>query len=144
MPQFFISYRRSDQEGQYLAHMISRELRRRYSPDSAFLDVVSRVPGLSFQAKVDQALEVTDFVLVIIGPSWLQRLTERVGDPWDWVRYEIAESLKRDSLPVVPVCLAGVEMPRPHELPGELQGLCLRDAVLIDPFQDFEAHLARL
>jgi hypothetical protein len=44
----------------------------------------------------------------------------------------------------VPVCRAGVEMPRPHELPKELRDLCQRDAVPVDPFQDFEAHLTRL
>ncbi|HSS51416.1 MAG TPA: toll/interleukin-1 receptor domain-containing protein [Thermoanaerobaculia bacterium] len=144
VPHFFISYKRSDQEGKYLAHMISRELRRRYGPDSAFLDVASRSPGLSFRAKLDRALKVTDVVLVIIGPLWLQRLTERIGDPWDWVRYEISESLKRDSLSVVPICRAGVAMPCPHELPEEIRGLCLRDTVPFDPFQDLEAQLVRL
>ena len=144
MPRFFISYRRSDQEGQYLAHMISGELCRRYGPVSTFLDIDARIPGLSFRVKVERVLKVTDVVLVIIGPSWLQQLTERVRDPWDWVRHEISESLKRDLLPVVPIYLAGVEMPRPHELPEKLQDLCSRDAVVIDPFQDFEFHLARL
>jgi hypothetical protein len=83
-------------------------------------------------------------VLVIIGPSWLQLLNERLEDPRDWVRYEIAESLKRRWLPVVPVCRAGVEMPRPHQLPEELRDLGWRDGVILDPFQDFDSHLTRL
>jgi len=144
MPNFFISYRRSDQEGQYLAHMIFRELRRRYGEQSVFLDVDSRSPGLSFPMKVEQALRVTDVVLVIIGPTWLQLLTERLEDSRDWVRYEVAESLKRSWLPVVPVCKAGVEMPRPHQLPEDLKDLGWRDGVTLDPFQDFDSQLARL
>ncbi|HEX4959543.1 MAG TPA: TIR domain-containing protein [Thermoanaerobaculia bacterium] len=144
MPYFFISYRRRDQEGQYLAHMICRELRRRYGEQSAFLDVDSRSPGLSFPVKLSRALSITDVVLVIIGPAWLQLLTERLGDSRDWVRYEIAESLKRSWLPVVPVCRAGVEMPQPHQLPEELKDLGWRDGVTLDPFQDFDSHLARL
>src|SRR4051812_348175 len=141
MPHFFISYRRSDQDGKFLAHMIFRELRRRYGEQSVFLDVDSRSPGLSFPAKVDQALNVTDVVLVIIGPAWLKLLTERPEDSRDWVRYEVAESLKRSWLPVVPVCLAGVEIPRPHQLPEELKELGWRDGVILDPFQDFDSHL---
>lgn len=144
MPNFFISYRRSDQEGQYLAHMMFRELRRRYGDESAFLDVDSRSPGLSFPAKVEQALKVTDVVLVIIGPEWLRQLSERLGDSRDWVRYEIAESLKRSGMPVVPVCRSGVEMPRPHQLPEDLKDLGWRDGVTLDPFQDFDAQMARL
>ncbi|HSS47747.1 MAG TPA: TIR domain-containing protein [Thermoanaerobaculia bacterium] len=144
MPHFFISYRRSDREGNILAHVLFRELRRRYGEDSAFLDVDSRSPGLSFPVKVERALRVTDVVLAIIGPAWLQTLTERLGDSLDWVRYEVAESLKRSELPVVPVCLAGVEMPRSHQLPEELKDLSSRDGVTLDPCEDFESHLARL
>lgn len=144
MPHFFISYRRSDREGNILAHMLFRELRRRYGEDSAFLDVDSRSPGLSFPVKVERALRVTDVVLVIIGPAWLQTLTERLGESLDWVRYEVAESLKRSELPVVPVCLAGVEMPRSHQLPEELKDLSSRDGVILDPCEDFESHLVRL
>lgn len=144
MPNFFISYRRRDQEGQYLAHMIFRELRIRYGEQSVFLDVDSRSPGLSFPAKVEQALKVTDVVLVVIGPEWLKLLTERLGDTRDWVRYEVAQSLKRVGLPVVPVCKAGVEIPRKHELPEELKDLADRDGFILDPFQDFDAHFGRL
>src|SRR6185295_7741249 len=127
MPHFFLSYRRSDPEGQWLAHAVFRELRRRYGEENVFLDVDKRSPGLSFPVKVRQALDSTDAVLVIIGPAWLQRLNEKLGDSRDWVRYEVAESLKRSPLPVVPVCRAGVEMPQPHQLPEDLRELGLRD-----------------
>jgi hypothetical protein len=144
MPNFFISYRRSDWEGQYLAHMIFRELRSRYGERSVFFDVDTRSLGLSFPVKVEQALKVTDVVLVVIGPEWLKVLTERAGDTRDWVRYEVAESLKRVGLPVVPVCKAGVEIPRKHELPEDLKDLADRDGFILDPFQDFDVHFARL
>ena len=144
MPHFFISYRRTDQEGRYLAHMIFRELRVRYGEQSVFLDVDSRSPGLSFPMKVDSALNRTDVVLVIIGPAWLKLLNERLEDSRDWVRYEIAQSLKRSWLPVVPICSPGVDVPQPHQLPEELKELGWRDGVTLDPFQDFDSHVNRL
>jgi hypothetical protein len=144
MPHYFISYRRSDQEGRYLAHMVFRELRTRYGDHNVFLDVDSRSPGLSFPVKVEAALNLTDVVLVVIGPTWLQSLNDRVADSRDWVRYEVSQSLKRQYLPVVPVCSPGVAFPQPHQLPEELKDLGWRDGIVLDPFQDFDSHLTRL
>jgi hypothetical protein len=143
MPYFFISYRRSDQEGRYLAHMIFRELRARYGEHSVFLDVDSLSPGLSFPAKVNRALDQTDVVLVIIGSAWMRILTERISDSTDWVRYEIAQSLRRTWLPVVPILGPGVEIPRADQLPDDLKDLAWRDGITLDPFQDFDSHLNR-
>jgi hypothetical protein len=143
MPHFFISYRRLDQEGRYLAHMVFRELRGRYGEQSVFLDVDSLSPGLSFPDKVARALEKTDVVLVIIGPEWVRLLNERQADSRDWVRYEVAQSLARPWLPVVPVCCPGVQVPRADELPDDLKDLGVRDGIVLDPFQDFDSHLQR-
>jgi hypothetical protein len=33
-----------------------------------------------------------------------------------------------------------VEIPRPHELPEDLQDLSWRDEITLDPFQDFDPH----
>lgn len=144
MPRFFLSYRRNDTEGAFLAHMIFRDLRYRYGKGSAFLDVDSRSPGLSFPAKVASALSQSDAVLVLIGPTWLSELKSRQNEQRDWVRYEIAESLKRPYLPVVPICRAGVRLPLPDELPPDLADLAWRDGISLDPFVDFDSHLSRL
>jgi hypothetical protein len=144
MPRFFLSYRRSDTEGQYLAHMVFRELRIRYGPKSVFLDVDSRSPGLSFPKKVKLALDQSDAVLVVIGPGWLPELVRRKDDERDWVRYEVAEALKRENLPVVPICHSKASLPASHELPPEVQELVWRDGVILDPFQDFDSHLTRM
>jgi hypothetical protein len=144
MPTYFISYRRSDTEGAFLAHMIFRELRHQYGEGSAFLDVDSGGPGQSFPDKIEQALGKSDAVFVVIGPDWLKELQARSQDQRDWVRYEVSESLKRSFLPVVPICRLGVAFPREAELPEELAGLAWRDGVAIDPLVDFDSHLARL
>lgn len=144
MLRLFLSYRRDDTAGKYLAHMIYRELRRRYGEGSAFLDVDARSPGLSFPKKVKAALDGSDAVLVVIGPEWLNQLKSRLNDERDWVRYEVSESLKRPNLPVVPVCHGTTSVPPPQDLPAELQELAWRDGVALDPFVDFDAHLARL
>lgn len=143
MLRFFISYRRADPDGVVLAHMIFRELRYRYGVGSAFLDVDSSSPGLSFAVKVATALSKSDAVLVIIGSAWLAELEARRNDSRDWVRYEIAESLKRQFLPVVPVCRDGVDIPKSHELPTEIADLAEREGVSLDPFADFDARLGR-
>lgn len=144
MLRLFLSYRRDDTAGKYLAHMIYRELRRRYGEGAAFLDVDARSPGLSFPNKVRTALDSSDAVLVVIGPEWLNQLKARQDDQRDWVRYEVSESLKRPNLPVVPVCHGSTPIPSPTELPPELQDLAWRDGVALDPFIDFDAHLTRL
>lgn len=124
--------------------MIFRELRVRYGERSVFLDVDSRSPGLSFPMKVKSALNRTDVMLVIIGRDWLRLFNERIENSRDWVRYEIAQSLKRTWLPVVPICSPGVEIPQPHQLPEEVKELGWRDGITLDPFQDFDFHLNRL
>ena len=144
MPNFFISYRRADSDGNILAHMLFRELRHKYPKDLVFLDVDSRSPGLPFSEKVREALDRTDALLVVIGPQWIQLLRERQGESRDWVQYEISEGLRRSGLPVVPVCHTGVRVPAAEELPTALQDLALRDGVTIDPTQDFDSHLNRL
>lgn len=144
MPRYFLSYRRDDTDGNILAHMIFRELRHKYGEGSAFLDVDSRSPGLSFPTKVSNALSNADAVLVIIGSAWVAELEARKNDSRDWVRYEVAESLKRPFLPVVPVCRSGVQPPRAEQLPPELEDLAWRDGVALDPFSDFDAHFTRL
>lgn len=144
MPRLFLSYRRNDTEGRYLAHMIFRELRGRYGQSSVFLDVDSRSPGLSFPRKVAAALDNSDAMLVVIGSEWLSELHRRKDDPRDWVRYEVAEALKREKLPVVPICSAGTTLPTATALPPDLQDLAWRDGVTLDPFVDFDSHLARL
>jgi len=90
------------------------------------------------------ALDDSDAVLVVIGPEWLPALEARRGDQRDWVRYEIAESLRRPHLPVVPICRAGVSMPQASQLPEEIAELAWRDGIELDPFSDFDAHVSRL
>lgn len=144
MPRYFLSYRRNDKDGAVLAHMVFRELKRKYGSENTFFDVDSRNPGMSFPTKVADALSKTDAVLVIIGPDWLKELNARANEPHDWVRYEVSESLKQAALPVVPICREGVEMPKAEHLPSSLAGLADRDGIFLDPFSNFEAHLARL
>ena len=144
MPNFFISYRRSDQEGKYLAHMLHRDLCNRYGGESTFLDVDSPSPGLSYPAKIQRALDETDVVLVVMGPAWLKVLNARRPEPLDWVRYEIAQSLQRKRLLVVPVCGPGAEMPKHYQLPNEMKDLAFREGIALDPFRDFDAQVSRL
>ena len=143
MGRFFISYRRADREGTFLAHNLCRELRARYGKENVFLDVDSRSPGIPFPTKVQNAITRSELMLVVIGPSWLDILRDREKEERDWVRYELTQALARPHYPVVPVLCPGVEVPTRRQLPPELEDLHWRDGIVIDPLQDFELHLER-
>ncbi len=73
-------------------------------------------------------------MLVIIGRSWLdarnERGARRLDDPNDFVRLEIAAALKRN-IPVIPIRVGGVQMPRDEELPDDLKALVMRQAAIV-------------
>jgi hypothetical protein len=56
------------------------------------------------------------------------RGNRRLDDPNDFVRIEIATALSRD-IAVFPILLPGATMPRIDQLPNDLQGLALRQAL---------------
>lgn len=144
MPHFFLSYRRIDTEGRYLAHMIYREIKAAFGAEFIFLDVDTRSPGLPFKDKILAALRRTDVVLVVIGPEWLSSLQDRSTAGEDWVRFEVSESLKISGLPVVPVCHVNTKLPSASELPLEMRDLVSRDGVTLDPFDGFERNVRQL
>ena len=103
--------------------MLARDLRARLGSHHVFLDVDSLTPGKAFPEKLATTLSQVNAVLVVIGSRWLDRLTSVSKMEQDWVRVEIAESLRRPGLPVVPVCSLGVPFPAPNDLPAEIRDL---------------------
>jgi hypothetical protein len=59
----FISYRRDDGEAAYMVHSIYRAIKSIFGEEGVFLDVDSRLPGLSFPDKLQLALDSTVAVL---------------------------------------------------------------------------------
>jgi hypothetical protein len=126
----FLSYRRSDVGG--YAGRLGDALSHRLGARNVFQDVTDIEPGRDFTHAIDEALEASDAVLAVIGPSWLGAADPdgelRLRQPDDYVRRELARALERGAT-VVPVLVGGAALPAGHDLPDDLQALAQRQAV---------------
>ncbi len=111
--RIFISYRREDT--QQAVGRLSDDLVRHFAREQVFDDITSIVPGTDFVEALQQGLGTCAAMLVVIGPRWLtasdRQGRRRLDLPSDWVRQEIAESLRRPGVRVFPVLVDGAEMP---------------------------------
>ena len=130
MRAIFISYRRSDTEGQ--AGRLFDDLKQHFGEDAVFMDVAGLEAGRDFRRAIDSQVASCGVLLAIIGKQWLtatdERGVRRLDDPMDFVRLETASALKRD-IPVVPVLVQGARMPHADELPDNLKDLSYRNGV---------------
>ena len=141
----FISYRRGDSAGH--TGRLYDGLGAAFGDAAIFMDIDAIDPGVDFAQRIREALATCRVVLVVIGPRWIDASGDdgarRLDDPQDYLRMEIAAALQRNSALVIPVLVAGADMPAPGQLPEPLQPLALRQAVeLSDPRWNFD--VARL
>ncbi len=124
MAGIFISYRRDDDR--HAAGRLADELAGVFGPETLFRDIESIAPGQDFEVALNTALASCAVMLVVIGPRWLgitdAQGRRRLEQDGDWVRTEVATALKR-GIPVIPVLLEGTPLPRPEQLPADLQAL---------------------
>jgi TIR domain len=126
----FISYRRSDSQGE--SGRLFDDLVRQFGRSAVFMDVVGIDAGCDFRRAIDDSVQSCSILLAMVGPLWLEAGDEqgsrRLENEADYVRLEIAAALRRD-IPVVPVLLRGAKMPRSEQLPEEIADLAYRNAV---------------
>ncbi len=126
----FISYRRSDSEGE--AGRLSDVLSHRFSDQAVFMDVDAIQPGRDFRKAIEESVEGCAVLLTIIGPNWLEARNaageRRLEEQNDYVRLEIGAALRRD-IPVIPVLVRGGRIPQPEQLPAEIADLAYRNGV---------------
>jgi len=126
----FISYRRSDTEGE--AGRLFDDLVGRFSEQAVFMDVDAIQPGRDFRRAIEESVQACSVLLAMLGPTWLDVSDDRGGrrldDESDYVRVEIATALRRD-IPVIPVMVRGGKMPRAEQLPDDLHELAFRNGV---------------
>jgi DNA-binding beta-propeller fold protein YncE len=126
VPNVFISYRRDDTSG--YARSLYDRLNERW-PGEVFMDVDAIPLGRDFVEVITERLQVSDTMLVLIGPEWLTASdahgNRRLDDEGDLVRAEVAAALRRNAS-VVPVLLQGAAMPTAAELPPDLRPLSRR------------------
>ena len=123
--RIFISYRRDDSA--QAAGRLADSLRTRFSNDQVFQDIHSIAPGARFGVALELGLRNCAAVIVVIGRQWLS-LTDKEGRrridiDKDWVRREVAESLKDKAVRVFPVLVDGARMPEAKALPADIQDL---------------------
>jgi CHASE2 domain-containing sensor protein len=128
---FFISYRR-DQSG-YIAHSLRAALAAQIGGKDVFLDDRTIPPGQPFPQEILQAILGCSVMLVIIGPHWLDAGGAKPGErrldqPGDWVRQEVEEGLRNDTMLVVPVLVDGASVPGQAVLPPSIRALSERQA----------------
>ena len=130
MPSIFICYRRQDTSG--YAGRLHDALVPAVGRESVFMDIDTLSPGADFPTEIRNTLARTDVVLVLIGPHWTNSRDDagnrRLDDPGDYVRQEIAASL-RGGVRVVPVLVGGAYLPKRETLPEEIRTLTERHAV---------------
>ena len=130
MDSIFVSYRRSDSQGE--AGRLFDDLAKSFGEDKVFMDVAAIEAGRDFRKAIEEGVTKCGVLLVLIGLDWLEAKDEhgvqRLADPSDFVRIETASALKRD-IPVIPVLVRGARMPAAEQLPDELKELAYRNCI---------------
>ena len=125
----FISYRREDERP--FALRLYERLTESFGKQHLFFDIDSIPPGFDFVKYIDNQIQLSDVVLVVIGRNWLNAADQtgrrRLDSPEDFVRVEIESALKRDKH-VIPLLVHGATMPLSKELPKKMQALARRNA----------------
>jgi hypothetical protein len=144
MSSVFLCYRREDSGG--FAGRIQDQLVRDLGADVLFMDVDNIPLGSNFVKVLRDEVAKCDVLLAVIGQNWLDSRDERGGrrldNPHDFVRIEIETALKRD-IPVVPILLDGVRVPKADDLPEELGELSLRNGIDVR-LASFHSDVSRL
>src|SRR5215471_2135372 len=126
----FISYRRDDSAGH--AGRVHDRLEREFGRDLLFMDVDAVPLGINFVKVLGEEVAKCDVLVAVIGPNWLNARDEdgnrRLDNPHDFVRIEIGVALQRN-IPVIPILLDGAKVPKPSQLPKELEELSLRNGL---------------
>ncbi len=108
---------------------------------------IDNIPfGTDFRHHLQETLDRCDILLVVVGPRWFglnEAGQPRLFEEADWVRMEVATALEKN-IPVIPLLVEGARMPKPGELPEDLQGFAFRQAAVLDVGVDFRVHMERL
>jgi hypothetical protein len=124
----FINYRREDSDGDTRA--IYNRLAEETDASNLFLDVEAIGAGENWRTRIDNMLQKVNAVVVVIGPRWLELLNARTAaGAFDSVRVEIAASLNKPNVQVIPVLVSGARLPAQGALPEDMRGLTDLNAI---------------
>src|SRR5713101_1759548 len=126
--QIFISYRRDDASGE--ARNLYERLGSDLGQDNIFYDREAIRPAQQYRNIIEERLNTSDIVLVLIGEGWQAKLDERVQHLDDLHIREVRHALEASKV-VMPVLLKRAQMPRAEQLPAELSGLARMQAISV-------------
>lgn len=138
MTRTFISYRREDSAD--ASGRLYDRLEARFGRQNVFKDVDNIPPGVDFRTYIDNALQLCDVALVIIGPHWLASAdsagASRLFASSDFVRIEIEVALQLHKV-IIPVLVGAATMPPATSLPPSIDALAYINASRLRPDPDF-------
>ncbi len=141
----FISYRRED--SREITGRICDRLNGEFGKETIFRDVDSIPAGVDFREHIGNTIGQCQVLAAIIGTEWLNarnsKNERRLDLPNDPLRVEIETALKQ-KIPVIPVLVKNSTMPDADELPGSLQPLAYRNAIIIPGEPYFHYGVDRL
>lgn len=118
MPKIFVSYRREDSGP--IARRLADNLSRAFGPDALFPDTDTIRLTQNWKLEIDQALEESTVLIVVIGSRWLFLQDafgrRRIDIADDWVRAEIMAGIKNQKK-LLPVLVSGAGLPSAEALP---------------------------
>jgi hypothetical protein len=122
--RIFISYRRSD--SQPWTGRLADDLREYFGSDRIYRDLDSSRSAQDYVRQIEEALESSRVVIVVLGPQWLdsryQDGRRRLNDSEDLVRLELERALA-SGIAVVPVVVGNATVPGLSDLPPSLRTL---------------------
>src|SRR5271165_5847679 len=133
----FISYRREDTAG-YAGRLYDR-LKAAF-PGRVFIDVGEILPGADFVQTIEQHIAGCAALIALIGANGTAH--DRLQDPSDFVRLEIASALKRRTT-AIPVLVGGGKLPPAATLPEDIQPLLRHQTISITD-EDWDHGCERL
>ena len=145
MPEIFVSYRRADSAD--ATGRICDRLRARFGETHVFTDAHSIGVGADFPAVIESAIAQADFVVVVIGPGWIDARDRagkrRLDDAGDFVRLEVEAALSQEKR-IIPLYVGGAAPPDGDELPESLRELADINGIPVRPDPDFANDIDRL
>ena len=139
----FISYRRDDTLGR--AGRLFDQLADHFGKDRIFRDIDTIEPGQDFVTVIENAIGSCEILVAVIGRDWLSTTAgtaQRLHDPNDFVRVEIATALRRN-IRVIPILVQRASMPKPQDLPDEIAQFSRRNAIELSDL-DWHNDVAQL
>lgn len=130
----FISYRREGSST--FAGILYDVFCKRFPSTGVFKDKNKLRPGKDFKKQIEEAIDKSFVVLVLINKGWLE-LTDDTGkkklsDEDDFIRHEIRTGITKEKY-ILPVLFEGGKMPAKKDLPDDIKKLSDYQAFQVDP-----------